>query len=170
MKQNLLIGLVVVALAGVGWSAYTIHGLQADVKALSGKTPSQSHTMADVDYQFSNLWFAGKSGNWPLATFYLNETRSHLEWTIRIFPVRKLSNGQPLELAPILKTVEDTGIAGLKEAIGRQDPTAFEAAYRSMTEQCYSCHEAAEKPFLHPHIPDGPSTQMINMDPKADWP
>jgi cytochrome c553 len=170
MKQNLLALLVIVALAGVGWSAYEIHGLKADIATLNDKTPSQSHAMTDVDFQFSNLWFAAHKENWPLATFYLNETRSHIAWMVRLYPVRTLSNGQKLELAPLEKSVEEKGIAGLRDAIAKQDATAFEAAYRSMVEQCYSCHEAAEKPYLRPGIPEGPSTRMINMDPKADWP
>ena len=170
MKQNLLALLVVVALAGAGWSIYTIRGLKADVAALSGKTPSQSHAMMDVDYQFSNLWFAAKQENWPLATFYLNETKSHIKWMVQLYPIRTLSNGQKLELMPLYDSVKEGGIAGLRDAIAKQDVTAFEAAYRSMVEQCYSCHEAAEKPFLRPGIPEGPSTRMIKMDPKADWP
>ena len=170
MRQSFLTVFVIVALVGVGWTLHLAHGLQAEIQDLRGRMPSQSHTMADVDYQFSNLWFAGKDENWDLASFYLNETRSHLEWAVRVVPVRPLSNGQKLELAPILKTVEEKGIADLRTAIDHKDSGAFETAYRSMTEQCYACHEAAEKPYLHPHIPDGPSTQMINMDPKADWP
>jgi hypothetical protein len=47
--------------------------------------------MVDVDSSTRHLWFAGKAQNWPLATFYLNETRSHLNWTVRLRPVRKLS-------------------------------------------------------------------------------
>jgi hypothetical protein len=31
--------------------------------------------MADVGYHFSNLWFAGRGRNWPLATYYYNEVR-----------------------------------------------------------------------------------------------
>lgn len=170
MRQRALTVLVLVALIGAGWLVYTIRNLKADIRDLRGRTPSQSHTMADVDYQFSNLWFAGKNANWPLATFYLNETRSHLEWAVRVVPVRRLSNGQMLELAPLLKSVEEMGIAGLRTAIGHEDAAEFESAYRTMTEQCYSCHEAAEKPYLHPHIPDAPSSQMINMDPNANWP
>jgi hypothetical protein len=170
MKQNVLMALVAAALAGLAWSAYTIRDLKADIHDLHGKTPSQSHTMADVDYHFSNLWFAGQNANWPLATFYLNETRSHLEWAVRVVPVRPLANGQKLELAPLLKTVEENGIAGLRAAIDKQDPAAFEAAYRTTTEECFACHEAAEKPYLHPHIPEAPTSQMINMNPNADWP
>src|SRR2546427_8391049 len=45
-------------------------------------TPSadQSHVMADVGYHFANLWFAADKQNWPLANYYLSETRSHLRW------------------------------------------------------------------------------------------
>lgn len=170
MKQNVLIALVLVALVGVGWSAYKIRDLKADIHELRGRTPSQSHTMADVDYQFSNLWFAGKNANWPLATFYLNETQSHLEWAVRVVPVRPLANGQKIELGPMLKSFEDDGLAKLRAAIEKQDGADFEAAYRTMTEECFACHQAAEKPYLHPQIPEAPSTRMINMNPNADWP
>jgi len=40
--------------------------------------PSQSHAMQDVICHYTNLWFAGQKANWPLAQFYLNETRSHI--------------------------------------------------------------------------------------------
>ncbi len=36
---------------------------------------AQSHAMIDVDYHFSNLWFAAQNANWPLAASYLNETK-----------------------------------------------------------------------------------------------
>jgi hypothetical protein len=32
--------------------------------------------MADVDVHSLNLWFAGNAESWPLAEFYLGETRS----------------------------------------------------------------------------------------------
>jgi hypothetical protein len=64
--------------------------LKSEIDALRALMPSQSHAMMDVDYQFSNLWFAGTNENWPLAQFYLNETRSHLRWAVRIRPVRRL--------------------------------------------------------------------------------
>jgi hypothetical protein len=55
-----------------------VGALKAEIEALKALVPSQSHAMADVDYHFSNLWFAAANGNWPLAQFYLDETRSHL--------------------------------------------------------------------------------------------
>jgi len=68
--------------------------LTADLEQLRGRLPSQSHAMMDVDYHFTNLWFAGQSKNWSLAQFYLDETRSHLRWAVRIIPVRRISGGE----------------------------------------------------------------------------
>ncbi len=45
--------------------------LKADLEEVKGRLPSQSHAMMDVDYHFANLWFAGRSKNWPLAQFCL---------------------------------------------------------------------------------------------------
>src|SRR5947209_20131106 len=58
--------------------------LKAEVARLKGVVPDQSHTMMDVSYHYSNLWFAGQSENWPLAQFYSDETHSHLRWAVRV--------------------------------------------------------------------------------------
>ena len=139
--------------------------LKAELDALRSMLPSQSHSMVDVEFQYANLWFAGKAQNWPLATFYLNETRSHLNWTVRLRPVRKLSNGGDLDLRPILKGVEDGGIAGIKAALDKHDEPGFETAYKGMLNQCIACHEAAEKPFLRPQVPTTPPSALIDMKP-----
>jgi hypothetical protein len=40
--------------------------LRADVARLKTNAPSQSHTMSDVGYHWTNLWFAAEKKNWPL--------------------------------------------------------------------------------------------------------
>lgn len=135
--------------------------LKEEVQELRGKLPSQSHTMADVDYHFANLWFAGRSGNWPLATFYLDETRSHLNWAVRVVPVRRIGDGQQVELKPILEGIEQSGLGDLRGSIERQDTAAFETAYRTMLTQCHGCHVASDKPYLEPHVPDRPASSLI---------
>ena len=140
-----------------------IEALRAEIQSLR-VLPNQSHTMIDVEYHFSNLWFAGKNGNWPLASFYLNETRSHLNWTLRLQQFRRLSSGEQLDLLPILQGIEKTGLAQLRMAVDETDPAAFELAYEGMLDQCYSCHLASEKPYLRVHIPDMPATQLIDLE------
>ena len=144
--------------------------LRAEVDRLKDAVPSQSHAMTDVGYQFANLWFAGEKENWPLATFYLNETRSHIRWTIRIRPVRKDLAGNPVDLKGIFDGVETGVLSALKEAIEKKDRDQFVTSYRQTIEACYACHKASDKPFLRPMIPLTESQSIINPDPNATWP
>lgn len=153
---------------GKNASQSDVAALKAEIEALKRLVPSQSHAMADVDYHFSSLWFAAQSANWPLANFYLNETKSHLNWAVRIRPMRKLSGGEMLDLRSLLENVENSSLAQLKTAIDKKDPKAFDAAYRQTMTECYACHKLAEKPFLRPHIPEAPGSRMIDMKPVAE--
>jgi hypothetical protein len=144
--------------------------LLARIEALETLLPSQSHMMADVGYHFSNLWFAGRAENWPLAEFYLAETRSHLRWAVRRIPIRKDNRGQDINLVNILEAFENGSLDKIQESIAGQDRATFEALYRESLTMCYSCHKASDKPYLRPQIPDEPDTRVINFDPDADWP
>ena len=80
----------------------------ARVKAVEDLIPSQSHMMADVGDHFTNLWFAGRAQNWPLADFYLGETKSHLRWAVRRIPIRKDNQGRDINLGNILEAFENS--------------------------------------------------------------
>ena len=143
--------------------------LATELAAIKGKLPDQSHAMKDVGYHFANLWFAGQKQNWPLARFYLDETRSHLRWAVRIIPVRKTKAGD-LELKGILDAVDNTFLSALEKTIEDRDGATFTVAYKRTIEGCFSCHKAAEKPYLRLQIPDRPEAPIINFDPAATWP
>ena len=49
------------------------------------------------------------------------------------------------------------------------DKGAFERVYRESLEVCYSCHKAADKPYLRPQVPTEPETRIMNFDPEATW-
>ena len=76
-----------------------------ETNSLDGRLPDQAHAMADVGYHFANLWFAADKQNWPLANYYLGETRSHLRWAVRIHPVRQTKAGE-VDLKGILDAVD----------------------------------------------------------------
>src|SRR2546427_435745 len=63
--------------------------LQARVNELEGRVPDQAIVMTHVAYHFTNLWFAARQHNWPLADFYLGEVRKDLKWAVRVRPVRE---------------------------------------------------------------------------------
>jgi hypothetical protein len=144
--------------------------LAARVEALEKLVPDQAHIMADVGDHFTNLWFAGRAENWPLADFYLGETKSHLRWAVRRIPIRKDSQGREINLGNILEAIENNQLTRLKQAIDGKDNPGFERVYRESLEMCYSCHKAADKPYLRPQIPTEPETRILNFDPKAKWP
>jgi len=157
------------ALATSEDSAAEIARLKAEIEQIKGRLPSQSHAMMDVDYHFTNLWFAAASKNWPLAQFYLNETRSHLRWAVRIIPVRRIPAGE-IDLRGLLEAVDSTGLADIGKAITEKNTEAFGGAYRRTLEGCYTCHKASDKPYLRPRIPEQPESRIINFDPAATWP
>jgi hypothetical protein len=156
--------------AAAGQAAPGRDELAGRIEALEGLLPSQSHMMADVGYHFGNLWFAGKAANWPLADFYLGETRNHLRWAVRRIPVRKDGQGRDINLTNILEAFENSQLTRLKATIDQKNAAGFERAYKEGLTMCYSCHKAASKPYLRPRIPDAADIRIINSDPNADWP
>jgi hypothetical protein len=146
-----------------------IAALKAEVECLKKVVPDQAHAMADVDYHFTNLWFAGTAKNWPLADFYWKESLAHIKWGVRIIPIRKDNAGKEVKLEEILQSIEQSPFMQMGEVIKKQDAEQFEPTYRRLLEG-YSCHKASDKPYLRPRIPDQPASRMMNFDPKADWP
>lgn len=149
----------------------TLAQLQDEIEHLKQLLPDQAHAMHDVSYHFTNLWFAGKQENWPLAQFYFGETKSHLQWAVRLKPKRKDSQDREIDLIAILQAVETRPLKRLGEAPAAQDRGQFEKAYRATLEEgCYICHKAADKPYLRPQVPTLPEAHIINFDPQAAWP
>jgi hypothetical protein len=144
--------------------------MAAELEMIKSRLPDQAHAMSDVGYQFGNLWFAGQRQNWPLAEFYWKETRSHLAWAVRIIPKRKDNSGKEIDLVAILQALENSPLKQLGEAIASKDGAGFDKAYRFTLEGCYACHKAADKPYIRPQVPLHPEANIVNFDPKADWP
>ena len=151
-------------------SQTTTEDLAARVKAVEDLIPSQSHMMADVGDHFTNLWFAGRAENWPLADFYLSETKSHLRWAVRRIPIRKDNQGRDVNMGNILEAFENSQLTQLKGTIDGKDKAGFEKVYTESLTVRAQRHKAAELPYLRPRIPAEPASRIMNFDPKADWP
>src|SRR5258708_4730905 len=136
---------------------------QTDISSVEERLPDQSHAMTDVAYHFANLWFAADKQNWPLANYYLSETRSHLRWAVRQHPVRKTSAGADVDLKGILDAVDGGLLAEVGRAITNKDTIKFKATYQQTLQGCYACHLACEKPYLRPQVPTTPSVSIINF-------
>jgi hypothetical protein len=142
-----------------------IAALKAEIETIKGKLPDQAHAMKDVGYHFTNLWFAAQKENWPLAKFYLAETRAHLKWAVRIIPERKTSQGN-LDLRPMLEGLDKTSFAAVEKPLNDRDHAGFTQAYTAAATACNSCHIASEKPFLKIIIPEKPEVEIIDFNPE----
>ncbi len=140
--------------------------LKAEVARLKGLVPDQSHAMVDVGFHYTNLWFAGQSENWPLATFCSDEVRSHLRWAVRIIPKRKDAEGREIDLGGILGGLETSTLKDLAQAIKEKDKAKFEAAYKLQLEGCMACHRASNKPYIRLHIPERPDAGIVEFRPE----
>jgi hypothetical protein len=150
--------------------ARDIATLKADVEILKGKAPSASVAMADVSFHWSNLWFAGRSKNWPLANYYYSEARNHVQWLTRINPMPKGPDGKPVDLKGIFDAIDTSTFADVKAAIGNQDSARFPVVYKAALESCYSCHKSVGREYLRPQIPKTVPQTILNLDPSATWP
>jgi len=65
----------------------------------------------------------------------------------------------------MLQALENSGLASLKGSLDKRDRSAFEAAYRQTINECFACHQAAEKPYLRPRIPESASSRIIDFRP-----
>jgi hypothetical protein len=140
--------------------------VSTNVERLLKLVPSQSHAMADVGYHWTNLWFAGEQKNWPLAEFYFNESRSHIQWAIMIRPIRKDAENRDVDLQAIFNALDVSSFAGVKFAIAQKDSQKFAAAYKLALEGCYACHKASAKPFLRVTVPSAPAQGIVDFAPE----
>ncbi len=139
--------------------------IAADVEHLKSVLLTQSQTMTDVGYHWSNLWFAAEKKNWAMAKYFFDEARQSIRWTILIRPVRQRSDGGTVDIRGIFSAIDISALATVRLAIEDQDSAAFATAYKQALDACHSCHVAAEKPFLRPVIPTAPPTTLIDFTP-----
>ncbi len=147
-----------------------ITALRAEVARLKSVATDQSHVMADVGYHFGNLWFAGQSKNWPLAKFCFDETRAHINWAIRVIPVRKDSAGREVDLKAMWEAIDAGLFSQIGSAIAEKNAEKFTTSYKGAMEGCYTCYKASSKAYLRLQIPTAPPQPIINFDPDAKWP
>ncbi len=118
-----------------------------------------------VDYHASNLWFAGRSQNWPLADYYWDKVVLHMKTSADADP----SGARRADLETIQRAIDRSPTMQVGEAIEKQDLAAFGEAYRTMLQGCFNCHKVAGMAYLRPRFPVPPSSAIINVDPSAEW-
>jgi hypothetical protein len=140
----------------------TLVELQDRLTELEKREPNQAIAMTHLAYHFTNLWFAARHHNWPLADFYLGEARDNLKWAARIHPVREGPSGE-VNVAGIAEAVDNTELSTLAKSVRDQRSDDFVRAYDETLTACYACHRAIGKPYLRPHRPTSPDARIIDF-------
>src|SRR5256885_15336878 len=80
----------------------TMEEVPQEIATLRQLIPTNSTIMMDVQWHWTNLWFAGKRRNWPLAQYYFNESRGHIQQLVRKKPtIRNNPDAPDVELQGI---------------------------------------------------------------------
>src|SRR3954470_17847112 len=143
----------------------TIEEVPQEIATLRQLIPTNSTIMMDVQWHWTNLWFAGKRRNWPLAQYYFNESRGHIQQLVRKNPtIRNNAEQKDVDLVGIFDGIDTSSLAIVKDAIEKKDGPTFAANYNLMLESCYACHKSVGRPYIRPQIPTAQVQSIVNMD------
>lgn len=105
--------------------------------------PRLGDIMGAMQLRHFKLWFAGKLGNWDLASFELAQMRASFDDVGVLYP------GIPV--ADMTMMAEPVGWVG--DAIKKKDVAAFTSAFEGMTDACNACHRSIGRGFLVIQVP-----------------
>jgi hypothetical protein len=100
-----------------------------------------SELMTRLQLQHAKLWFAGKLGNWDLASYEARQIEAGLDMAGKMLP----------DPAGIGRVTEQ--LTAARQAIGSKDLAAFTRAYAAVTNECNGCHRAGSYPWITIQLP-----------------
>ncbi len=113
-------------------------------------TPGLGEIMTLQQMRHLKLWFAGRSGNWALADYELDELKEGYEDIGTYFPSK-----DDVPTGPMAAAIIEKEVAELNKAITAKNAKAFVAAYDKLTASCNACHQASKKEFIVVQRPTG---------------
>jgi len=83
-----------------------------ELAALRQLIPTNSTIMMDVQWHWTNLWWAARKRNWPLAQYYFTESRGHIQQLVRKNPtLRNQVDGTDVDLKGIFDGIDTSSLA-----------------------------------------------------------
>ncbi|NEW89166.1 hypothetical protein DU475_18110 [Rhodopseudomonas sp. WA056] len=105
--------------------------------------PRLADLMQGAQVGHIKLWFAGKAGNWGLATYETKQLKTRLEDAAALYqslPVNDVTTmAKPLD--------------AISAAIAAKDRREFVRAYGELTAGCNSCHQSVKLGFIRMQTP-----------------
>jgi hypothetical protein len=107
-------------------------------------TPGLGEIMTLTQMRHVKLWFAGTSGNWPLAEYELEELHEGLEDAATFHPTHK---DAPLPIPELIEKIATVPLDDLEQAVKARSEVDFARAFDAVTESCNACHRATKFEF-----------------------
>jgi hypothetical protein len=107
-------------------------------------TPGLGEIMTLTQMRHTKLWFAGQSGNWPLASYEMDELQEGMEDAVTFHPTHKDS---PLPIPQLIDKIMTVPLKQMAAAVDSKDPKQFNQAFDQLTSACNQCHMAANFGF-----------------------
>ena len=131
---------------------------QKQLDALKGVIPKFAIPMREVGDRFQNIYFAAHGGNWALAAYmakYMNGAMTPASLT------------KPDEYK-VWKGFYDETFAPVNKAIMAKDLKAFDAAYKTVINDCNGCHVGMGYGFIKVVKLNAPADTGINYKMKSE--
>ena len=136
MRQVVLCGVMV--LLGCGsWAC-------RQAPAAPAFTPGLGEIMTLTQMRHLKLWLAGQAGNWPLASYELEELNEGLEDAATFHPTHKDAS---LPIPALIEKIMKGPVEQVKKAAEARDQAGFTQAFDQLTEGCNACHRATNFGF-----------------------
>ena len=115
-------------------------------------TPGLGDIMGAIQMRHAKLWFAGKSRNWQLAAYEIDEIKEGFENAARFQPNFK---GRPI--ARMIEEATLQPFNSLAKAVETKNSVIFVKAFDQLTGACNACHRAAGFEFISIQRPSLPA-------------
>jgi hypothetical protein len=117
----------------------------ADVKPY---VPDLGDLMGAAQLRHFKLWFAGRSQNWELARYEIEQIRKSLDAAANDYP--KLGDA---DIAGLIKTDGYPALDAVKSAVEARSNAKFGAEFDRLTQACNACHRATHFAFIQIQVP-----------------
>ncbi len=115
--------------------------------------PGLGEYMVGIQRHHAALFFAGKAGNWELASFELKEIEEGFDDAKEYQPVH-----EKVDVKTLLETIVPPATKLLHESIEKADKQLFARGFETLTGACTGCHQAANVPYIRIIEPTAPPT------------
>src|SRR5580765_6166862 len=96
-------------------------------------TPGLGEIMTLTQMRHAKLWLAGQAGNWPLASYELDELNEGMQDAATFHPTHK---DAPLPIPALIDKMMKDPLLQLEKAIGARNQNDFTQAFDTLTEAC----------------------------------